>query len=1624
MQPKIALTYNSSAGNGPLGVGWSISGLSEIVRCPQTIATNGVAGGVNDDSNDRFCLGGQQLIAVPAPGAATAGAYGADGTHYAKEIDDFSEIISHGGGGNVASPDWFEVHTKSGLTLEYGNTSTSANSQLRSANGQVVEAWALDKVTDQASNYTTITWNVSGDVLYPAQINYAGNGLAGTSPTNQISFSWEARNDAPTVYAAGTAHQTGLRLQAIKTYVNGQLVSDYELAYQYGASTQRSEITSITKLDGSSPQNALPPLTFAWSDAQIDEQPDLITSISNGYGASIGISYLPATSPSVVTLGGAFSYPNAPTAPKISVVSQIVHQIPIMSIGAGGAPSDTTTSYSTDYGYMSPEVNLEGRGYLGFGDANIMDMRTWLATNYLYYQTFPLIGRPAWAKQWVAVDQDCVDCIDETYGVATSAQGTTFPYLANSVQTRNDIAPGNSFYSAQITGALPTITTTYTYDTSGPNGTSWGNLTTLVSSTSDGYSTTINNTFLPPNTSSWLIGLESQTNVSAQGIGQSALTRGKAFTYNNLGQITSETIQPGGAANITSTTSYTYDVFGNRTSQTTSGSDVPSATTQFGYDSIGQFATSITNALNQTESRTYDARFGTLTSDTDINGLTTSYSYDSFGRLIQKTKPDGSADHFTYAVYNTPGNSPIRIVVEDLKLGADGTTQIAPATWGNFDSVGRMIYRDTQSFSGAISRVADVYDWRGNLIQRTNPYILGTNPVFTDYTDDELGRVTTTTHPDGSVNRTAYEGQTVVATNGLGQTATIFKDGHNNVVWTEDSLGDKTTFTYDGFNERTSATDPDGNVTTYNFDIRGRAVSGSDPDKGAWTATYNSLGELIGTTDAKGQSVSMTYDPLGRMTQRIEPDLISTWTYDTAQYGIGKLASATASGVASPSGQAGVVGYTRTYTYDSLGRLMSTSYSVASGGSGISVNDSESYQYDAAGRPAFFYTPYDGFTTTYNSYGYESGVVQTSTGNPLWTATGRDAAGSLTGATYGTSVQQSFTYDPDTERMTGITATGPNNTTLESLNYTYDVLGNVTQRTTNPIVSESTPLTEWYSYDGLNRLCTVNQGTSNRAAIAIATQSCLPQPGSFYPGLSLLYDPLGDITAKTDVPGVFYSYPAGGQPHPHAVQSIGNATFTYDADGNMLTGAGRTTAYTSFNMVRSVTQNGKTITFSYGPEHQRVIQTSPEGSTLYLPDLEIVDPNSPFWVMHGYFTDANGHYVGEIDHGMYETVKFFLNDWQNSVSTITDVNGNVLEADSYDAWGKRRFLNGTADTNDTITSQTVHGYTNQEELPDVQLVDLNARMYDPYLGIMLSVDPAVADWLDPQSWNAYSYARDNPMRYTDPTGDANYVTDPAGAPPTNGLAYALSEFNGNTPSGFGPSGGAFGGDASLQNASIEVIQIQPINVQYQSSNQSNSGFSYWGGASNFSGGVQLPSVSGDLSNFMPAIFGDTRKFIRNFMMAGVVTFGGPAGDMVQVSLGAEAASSTFVPAAESAFSSYMSAAQTLDVSTAENGSVFYSGAGNRALAEEFAVSNGRTTLEMTPGGSWLDAQGLFGPSSPLTPGEATQVWSTLSGRFAAGASGNAVGFVEGTRAGGIFNSIEFPALLDNPNITNVITGGH
>ncbi|MGH6777758.1 MAG: RHS repeat-associated core domain-containing protein [Bradyrhizobium sp.] len=116
------------------------------------------------------------------------------------------------------------------------------------------------------------------------------------------------------------------------------------------------------------------------------------------------------------------------------------------------------------------------------------------------------------------------------------------------------------------------------------------------------------------------------------------------------------------------------------------------------------------------------------------------------------------------------------------------------------------------------------------------------------------------------------------------------------------------------------------------------------------------------------------------------------------------------------------------------------------------------------------------------------------------------------------------------------------------------------------------------------------------------------------------------------------------------------------------------------------------------------------------------------------------------------TTRYFHTDNLGSISVITDENGVVQERLSYDAWGKRRYPDGTDDPTDSITSQTTRGFTGQEELSVSGLVHLNGRVYDPLLARFTSADPTVTDPTNMQSWNRYSYVGNDPLAFTDPNG--------------------------------------------------------------------------------------------------------------------------------------------------------------------------------------------------------------------------------------------------------------------------------
>ncbi len=77
----------------------------------------------------------------------------------------------------------------------------------------------------------------------------------------------------------------------------------------------------------------------------------------------------------------------------------------------------------------------------------------------------------------------------------------------------------------------------------------------------------------------------------------------------------------------------------------------------------------------------------------------------------------------------------------------------------------------------------------------------------------------------------------------------------------------------------------------------------------------------------------------------------------------------------------------------------------------------------------------------------------------------------------------------------------------------------------------------------------------------------------------------------------------------------------------------------------------------------------------------------------------------------------------------------------------------TANTSNTKPGWLLRGYTGHEHLPEFNLINMNGRMYDPLIARMLSPDNYVQSASSTQAYNRYSYAYNNPLKYTDPSGD-------------------------------------------------------------------------------------------------------------------------------------------------------------------------------------------------------------------------------------------------------------------------------
>jgi RHS repeat-associated protein len=213
----------------------------------------------------------------------------------------------------------------------------------------------------------------------------------------------------------------------------------------------------------------------------------------------------------------------------------------------------------------------------------------------------------------------------------------------------------------------------------------------------------------------------------------------------------------------------------------------------------------------------------------------------------------------------------------------------------------------------------------------------------------------------------------------------------------------------------------------------------------------------------------------------------------------------------------------------------------------------------------------------------------------------------------------------------------------------------------------------------------------------------------------------------------------------------------------MLTGAGRTATWTSFNMPATIALGGTELRWLYGPERQRMRETlTGTANTLQVDGFAGARFERRQQVSNGVITTTSflvfgGEMVAlETVTSTTPTVSttlWQLKDHLGSSTTLLNTSGQLSEPrKGYDVWGKRRHVTGADDASNTIASASNRDFTGHEYLEEIRLVHMNGRIYDPVVGRFLSPDPFIDNPLDLQSLNRYSYVNNNPLAYTDPSG--------------------------------------------------------------------------------------------------------------------------------------------------------------------------------------------------------------------------------------------------------------------------------
>lgn len=801
------------------------------------------------------------------------------------------------------------------------------------------------------------------------------------------------------------------------------------------------------------------------------------------------------------------------------------------------------------------------------------------------------------------------------------------------------------------------------------------------------------------------------------------------------------------------------------------------------------YLTKVTNDLNQATNKTYNSCTGSAASTTDPNGQVTSVSYDLLGRSTSVSYPDHGLTSYCYtdgkpAACGTSGNSqsaPFAVVTTSVI--SSSKNKISTKTLDGLGRVSQTQLNSEPDPSGVDYTLTtyDLLDRKSLIYNPTRCYPITTNCGeatwgFTTTNYDPLDRVISVVEQDGSTSSSTF--------------GTAPPSGYNSYCTTvTDEAGKSRQSCVDGLGRITSVVEDPGSsphlnyLTTYRYDALGNLTGVTQNGSNSSYARvrsfgYNSLSQLISATNPESGTISYAYDADGNVITKKAPSpnqpstgtaqVSTTFTYDTLNRITGKTyADGFTSNPSTPTPffgydnssawgitQTNMVGrlweaWTGTqsiattgeiFSYDPMGRAVMNNQSP-----GVAVsNTAFGYSYDLAGDMTSASNG-EGVTFTYS---YDAAMRPTSvtssyidSQHPATLAavnstTGYYPNGALREITYANGLTRTSAYNnrlqpcrfnvnSSTKALATCSDAIPSGN-VQDFNYGYSAGSSDNGDIASMLATGNQAFNRTYAYDALNRLSTLTDSASN--------QTCK--------GLSWGYDAWGNMTSQTTTSGSCLSFSAAANTQNRLVG------YTYDAAGNMINDGSHSYYYDAENRLIQVDGtvgncSSATACYTYSALGARLQKTQGSTSTYYLHDL------TGRTVAQG--TAAAGWQVGYVYLGdsllaqySADTTFFVDADHLGSTRLMTTLTAGVYDSMDYLPFGAQ--ISG-----DTGTS---HKFTGKERDSESGLDDFGARYFASSLGRFEMPDSGVDQHpVDPQSWNLYTYVRNNPLNAIDPKGE-------------------------------------------------------------------------------------------------------------------------------------------------------------------------------------------------------------------------------------------------------------------------------